>query len=117
MNFTPAHGPDTHGSEHSHLEDTNTSAVIRVGLLSLISALFAATAPPELFTASLSWLVFCAAGVSSLTAALIGDDPWAPHFTRWDDAAWLLMFSMIAGWLVDPEAVRSVIEAAGREAG
>jgi hypothetical protein len=94
------------------IEERNAQGLFRISLLLALSLFFASGAPAGLFVASLAWLLFCAALVSSLAATLGGDNLFAAHLTRWDDAAAMIFFSFLAGWAVDPQAVQLALDAA-----
>jgi len=77
-----------------------------------IALLMASTAPPGLTLALLDTLLFLCALIAGVAAAVMGDQPFAPHFTRWDEALALAAASQLTGWFVDPAAVQAAIEAA-----
>ena len=44
-------------------------------------------------------------------ALALGENPWADHLTRWDEAAALMVLSMASAWLVDPQEVAAIVQA------
>ncbi|MBI1206407.1 MAG: hypothetical protein GC191_03855 [Azospirillum sp.] len=94
---------------HLTLAELNQASLLRIGLMLAMACLFASTAPAGLVLASLSSLLFLSAiGIAAL-AAVIGEHPLAPHFTRWDETAFLMLSSMIISALVDREAVMAIV--------
>jgi len=106
-------GVDTdrpHESPFARLDRLNQDCLWRLGLMVALTLLFASTAPAGLVLASFSTLSFLGAvGLTGLALAL-GESPWAPHLTRWDEAAALMVLSMAAAWLVDPQQVAAILE-------
>lgn len=94
----------------AELEEKNTQSLIRFALLFGIGVFFSSGAPDGLMAASLSSLLFIGSLASALVAILTGDKLFAEHFTRWDEAAGLMVLSTIAGWFVDPEALQVALQ-------
>lgn len=85
------------------------TALTRLGLMLALAVLFASMAPPGLALASASSLLWLAGLATAMIGAFAGERVEAPVFTRWDVAAALLLFSMLAGAFVDPALVEQAI--------
>ena len=83
----------------------NQQSLFRFGLMFFIALLFASSMPAELMAAALSSLLSLSALVSAALAVFTGDRLHANHFTRWDEAAGMLLISMLAGNFVDQDAL------------
>lgn len=83
----------------------NKASLLRLGLFGSIALLIASTLPPDLMIASLSSLLWVGALVSALVAGFLGEPVRAPHLTRWDEAAILMLFSLAFGAFVNPDAM------------
>ena len=101
--------------EHDPRED-NATVLTNAAFAFAICFFFASLLPRELVIASLSSLLFVAAFAATVTAMLGGESPFVHRLTSWDVAATFLLLSIILSWLVDPEAVRSAIDAQGSAA-
>ncbi|MEI8394830.1 MAG: hypothetical protein WCF85_08855 [Rhodospirillaceae bacterium] len=107
----PGQGP---GQDFSAVND---QSLIRVGLTFAVCMLMASTAPLGLVFAILNGLLAACAIMALAVAAVLRDRVFAPHLTRWDEAAALAAASLISGWFVDPDAVRATLEAMERMGG
>ncbi len=83
----------------------NQESLVRVGLMTALAVFFAALMPPVQMAAMATSLLQIGAFVSIVMAARQGERLGAPHLTRWDEAAALMLASMLAGTFVDPDAV------------
>ncbi|MFQ6017068.1 MAG: hypothetical protein ACE5KF_02635 [Kiloniellaceae bacterium] len=98
--------------EHEPREG-NATVLTNAAFAFAVCFFFASLFPRELVIASLSSLLFVVAFGATVTAVLCGESPFVPQLTSWDFAATFLLLSLILSWLVDPEAVRSAVEAQG----
>jgi len=98
------------GHPNSNGADMNTASLLRLGLFGSVAFLIASTLPQDLMAASLSSLLWVGAMVSALVAALLGDSLRARHLTRWDEAAVLMLASMVLGFFVDTQALVAQVE-------
>jgi hypothetical protein len=110
-----AKGPSLDG-RGPDLVAINHQCLIRFGLAFAVSLVAASTAPPGLALASLNALLFLCSAVAAAVAGVLGDQPFAPHLTRWDEAAALATASMVLDWFIDPRAVEAALQAAGMAA-
>jgi hypothetical protein len=83
----------------------NQQSLIRFGLMVAIAFFLASSSPPEALPAALSSLLSIGALVAAGLAAVMGERLQADHFTRWDEAAALLVISLAAGSFVDASAL------------
>ncbi len=83
---------------------------VRVGFLFAFCFLMASYSVPALVPATLHSLLLVAASISALIAGLRLEHPYAPLFTRWDEAMILLFLSFVALKFVDVEAAKLAIE-------
>ncbi len=79
--------------------------LLRIGLSAALSFFLASFWPMPLVPLMMHYLLLISASASGVSALLRGESPFAPVFTRWDDAAILLLASMLAFRLVEPEAI------------
>lgn len=91
-----------------------TRALINVGFVSALALFVASLMPaalvPPTFGQFLSW----AAMGASVVAVLRGErwnDPW---LTGWDQAAMLILLSIVAGFFTDPAAVELALQSLGQ---
>jgi len=91
----------------------NQESLTRFGVMTALAVFFALLTPPAQMAAMVSSLLHIGALVSVVMAAVRGERLWADHLTRWDEAAALMLVSMLAGTFVDPEAVTAAGSAAG----
>ncbi|MFO1128290.1 MAG: hypothetical protein U1E66_07690 [Rhodospirillales bacterium] len=91
----------------------NRDSVVRVGLMVAIALALALSAPAELVVAVFSGLMFISACIAGVFALFAREDPFAAHFTRWDETAVLLGVSIAAGMMVRPDMLE---RAADRQA-
>ncbi|SDE08741.1 hypothetical protein SAMN05421720_103137 [Rhodospira trueperi] len=99
------------GHPDGHRDDMNAASLLRLGLFGSIAFLIASTLPHDLMAASLSSLLWIGAMISAMLAAFVGESLTAPHLTRWDEAAVLVLLSILLGWFVDPQAMMSHVQA------
>jgi hypothetical protein len=109
--------PSPHGSIRNGPEPDFTAlnrySLIRFGMAVALSLLIASSSPPGLVLATFNGLLFVFALIAMVVALIMGDRLLAGHFTRWDEAAALLVASQVVDWFVDPVAVKAALEAAG----
>lgn len=89
----------------------NQQSLLRLGLMVAIAFLFATSAPPPLTLAVFSSMALVSAMVISVFALLFREQPWSPHFTRWDEAAAMLGLSLLTSLFVDPAALQAALDA------
>lgn len=77
----------------------NGVSIVRVLAAVIISALLTLGLPDGVRLGVLSALLFIAAFVATTAAVIANDRPFAPHLTRWDEAAAMMSLSMVVGWL------------------
>lgn len=89
----------------------NRATVIRVGLLFAVAMLIASTMEPVFVAGTLSTMLFFAAIGAAVAALFLGEKPLGhDHLTRWDEAAMLVLLSLVAGMFADPEAMRTAMQ-------
>ncbi len=66
--------------------------------------------PSALLAPVFSGYLLAAAVAAAFWGLLTRQNMLAPHLTRWDQAAMLLAASLFAGFFVDPEAAKQVIQ-------
>jgi len=89
----------------------NTASLLRVGLFVSLALLIASTMPAPLMVASLSSLLWVGSLVSALAAPFVREPVFAPHLTRWDEAAMLMAVSLLLSFFVNRQAVIEHVEA------
>jgi hypothetical protein len=94
----------THRGEDDR-KQRNQQSLIRFGLMSAVAFFLASGSPPDVLPAALSSLLSLGAMVAAGLAAFTGDRIQADHFTRWDEAAGLMLLSLLAGTFVDDGAL------------
>lgn len=104
--------PTYHPNTGSGPGPETVQTLMRLATALAFCSLLAATAPHGLALATLGSLLNLCAIAASAVAFFVHDQPFAAHLTRWDEAAVLVLLSMLANWMVDPEAVRAALEAA-----
>lgn len=87
----------------------NRLGYLRVAVMVATTIGLASMAPPGLAVAAISSLAFISAVVIAAFALLYREGISASHFTRWDEAAAMLLVSLGAGLFVDPVAVEAAI--------
>ncbi|MGF1562655.1 MAG: hypothetical protein ACFB3T_10810 [Geminicoccaceae bacterium] len=81
-------------------EQATRSTLVRFVVLLALALAFSSLAPPDLFAATLSSLLFYAGFFTGLFA-LIGQEPLpADRLSRWDMAAAFIAASLLAGFFV-----------------
>ncbi len=99
----------------SRLHDETSLAMVNQRALYRFAWIFgsglalALTLPGILFAASFGSFTGLGAGIVATVALLAREEPFAPHFTRWDIAAALYAMSLFAGLFVDIEGVRQYL--------
>ena len=83
----------------------------RVGFMALLALLFAFMAPVGLGLATFSSLTSLGAIVIAIMGAIRAEPLVPERLTRWDEAAALMMISMMSGAMVDPAAVEAAVAA------
>lgn len=96
--------PDQFGRQRSR------ASLIRLGLFGVVALLIASTLPPQLMIAALSSFLWVGGLVSGLVAAFRAEPIGAPHLTRWDEAAVLMLASLAFGFFVDPQDMAQHLE-------
>lgn len=94
----------------------NTRALINVGFVSALALLVASLMPsalvPPTFAQFLAW-----ASMGASIVALLRGERWNDRWlTGWDQAAMLILLSLVAGMFTDPEAVELALESLGHSA-
>lgn len=88
------------------------SAILRgTALMLAVCLAFALPQPDALLAPLFSGYLFAAAGAGLLWGAITRTPIRAPHLTHWDQAAFLLAVSLLAGFFTDAESARQAIEA------
>ena len=89
----------------------NQASLLRLGLFVSIALLVGSTTPPGMLFAVVSSMLWVGAIVSALVAAFLAEKAWrAPHLTRWDESAVLILLSMGITFLIDQHAVTQQME-------
>jgi hypothetical protein len=91
----------------------NNAALVRLALLLGLGVAMALIAPDQLFAATLSSFLGLAALGVAVSALVAREAVWQPHLTRWDVAAWLHGLALLAGFFVEPDAVRQFLAERG----
>ena len=101
------HSVNTHG----HFDDQhNAQSATRLVIILAICFALSALAPAGLVLATFSSLLFVGAMASMLAGTVRREPVFAPHLTRWDEAATFLLASIITAWLVDVDRIRQITE-------
>ncbi len=95
------------------LQVRNRQVYVRLGIMVALAFFMASVMPPALVAPALSSILCFFAMASALVAAFTSERLSADHFTRWDQSAVLMALSLLAGFFVDPEALRAALENAG----
>ena len=103
--------------DHGYHQQTQTAgdatnfreSLVRVAGMILLALMFALMAPAGLALATFSSLTSLGAIVIAVMGALRAERLTPDRFTRWDEAAALMLMSMFCGSLVDQAAVEAVI--------
>ncbi len=102
--------PDKRAPDH---QVHNRRVFTRLGIMAAVALFMASAMPPALVAPALSSLLCLFAVASGMVAGLTSERLFADHLTRWDQGAFLLALSILAGLFVDPEALRVAVEQAG----
>ncbi|NBC31718.1 MAG: hypothetical protein GVY13_03475 [Alphaproteobacteria bacterium] len=103
---------------HNHADTTDDpkrlrESGVRVGVMVFMALFFALMAPAGLGLATFSSLTSLAAIVVAVMGTVHGEQLAPERLTRWDEAAALMLISMLSGALVDLAAVESAVATAG----
>lgn len=94
----------------------NRATFLRVGLLFAVAALIASMMKPVFFAATLSTMLFFAAIGAAFAAMFLRERPTErKHLTRWDEAAMLLLVSLLVGSFADPNAMQTALQQAQQQ--
>ena len=89
----------------------NRATLLRVGFLFAVAMLIASTMQPVFFAGSLSSMLFFGAVGAVIVALFLRERPLgSDRLTRWDEAAMLVLLSLVAGSFADPEAMQTALE-------
>jgi len=103
------HSASSLGSSGDPRDERNRLSLVRLAVMAATTVLLASFAPPGLTVAAISSLAFISATVIATFAFFYGERAQAEHFTRWDEAAVMLVLSLGAGLFVDPVAVEAAM--------
>ena len=92
--------------EEQERQARNNAALLRFAVLLGAALIIAAATPPALFAATFSGFLFIFSVGSAIAAGLTREPLFAPVLTRWDQAAALMAFSILAKLFVDPAVVQ-----------
>lgn len=92
--------------------DPNELILLLTGMAAALAFNLASQAPLPLIAPILAQLLWWSALGSAMVAAVLRQPFIHNHLTYWDQALFLLLFSLIAQNFVDPEAVNAVLESA-----
>ena len=93
-----------------HDDQQNAQSATRLAVITGICFALSAMAPAGLMLATFSSLLFVGAMVSMVVGSMRRESFFAPHLTRWDEAAAFLAASILTAWLVDAERIRQITE-------
>ncbi len=110
---TPSPHDSLRNGPRPEFDAQNRHSLLRLAMALALSLLMASTAPPGLVLATFNGLLFLCALTGVVVAVVAKDRLFAGHFTRWDEAAALAVISQMVGWFIDPDGVRTALEAAG----
>lgn len=89
----------------------NRATLLRVGFLFAVAMLIASTMQPVFFAGSLSSMLFFGAIGAVIVALFLREQPLgSDRLTRWDEAAMLVLLSLVVGSFADPEAMQTALE-------
>ena len=102
---------------HQQTESNNDAirlreSAFRLGGMVFLALIFALMAPAGLALATFSSLTSLGAIVIAVMGAVHTERLTPDRFTRWDEAAALMLISMLFGALVDPEVVEAAAASA-----
>lgn len=105
------------GSNDQGQNDPNFGRLFAVGLAVALALFFGSLVPGPFVAPVISELLLFSALGAVFVALLRGDPVDANEITGWDQAAILLLFSLLCGFFVDPGAVSEALsELAGETA-
>jgi len=87
----------------------NRQSLVRVALMTGVSAALASMAPAGLALASFGSLLLVGSLVAAGFALVTAERPMSMHLTRWDEAAALLGLSILVSAAVDPMAAEQAL--------
>ena len=109
--ITDRHGPHSNPTEpEQERQARNNAVLLRFGLLLGAAIMIASAVEAALFAPAFSSFLFIFAVGSGMAGAIVREPLLAPHLTRWDQAAGLLLLSLMAKAFVDPEVVRQATQ-------
>lgn len=89
----------------------NRATFLRVGLLFAVAMLIASTMRPVFFAGTLSTLLFFGSLGAAGAALFLHERPMNQrHLTRWDEAAMLLLVSLLVGSFANPQAMQEAMQ-------
>jgi hypothetical protein len=91
-------------------EDYNRAIIRSTAFMLVVCLGLALTQPDALLAPVFAGYLFAAAGASVLGGLIARKPLFAPHLTHWDQVAFLLAVSLIAGFFTDPETAREMLE-------
>lgn len=91
----------------------NRGAVMAIGLTAVLALCIASFMPEPLIAATLAKLLFFGAIGACIGGLVRRDGLWRDHLTGWDQAAVLLLSSVVIGWTIDDVAVRDFLARQG----
>ncbi len=103
-------GPETDPPE-AFRRDVNTRVILLTGVSLAIVGAYASLHPSELALAMFSMLATWAALGTAFVAVILSHRVFAAQLNLWDKAMMLLFAALVAGGLVDGDAVTAFIEA------
>lgn len=107
------HGPQSNPTEpEQERQARNNMALLRFGLMLGVAILIASAVEAAFFAPTLSSFLFIFAVGSGLAAAFAREPVLAEHLTRWDQAAGLMLLSLLAKAFIDPEVLRQATQGA-----
>lgn len=100
-----------HEPSEAAIRALNQASLLRLGLFLSIALLVGATTPPGMLLMVMSYMLWVGAIVSAVVAAFLSEKGWrAPHLTRWDESAVLILLSMGLKFFVDHQALMQQME-------
>ncbi|MBB4265132.1 hypothetical protein [Roseospira visakhapatnamensis] len=100
-----------HEPSDATIRALNQASLLRLGLFLSIALLVGSTAPQGMLLAVVSPMLWVGAIVSALVAAFLSENAMqAPHLTRWDESAVLMLVSLGLGFFIDHQAVIEQVE-------
>jgi len=92
-----------HQPSDADIQNLNQTSLLRLGLFFSVALLLGSTMPRGMLLAAMSSMLWLGAFVSVVMAAVLSERlVGAPHLTRWDEGALLMLVSLGLGFFVDP---------------